>query len=75
MGVRLHKALGTCSVVQTELWAIYDGLKLAWQRGLRNILVESDNMAVVHVLNDMKSDFSALSLTRSIKVSCKESGM
>ena len=42
-------------------------LKLAWQPWLRIILVESDNMTVVHVLNDTKPDFSALSLARSIK--------
>ncbi|KAG5037561.1 hypothetical protein JHK86_018401 [Glycine max] len=35
--------LGTCSVSRAQLWAIFQGLKLALDRELTNILIESDS--------------------------------
>lgn len=41
------KQLIGCSTVQAELWAISHGIKIAWDRGYCNILVESDSQASV----------------------------
>ncbi|KAL4382902.1 hypothetical protein GQ457_15G029930 [Hibiscus cannabinus] len=44
-GVWLHgfsKFIGCCSILEAELWGICMGLSLAWDRGFRCIMVESD---------------------------------
>lgn len=46
------KRLGTCNSYQAELWGIYTGLNLAWKYGLRKLVVESDNLAIINQLNN-----------------------
>ncbi|KAH1129432.1 hypothetical protein J1N35_000810 [Gossypium stocksii] len=38
----LGRSIGSCSVLQTELWAIYDELQLAWEAKWVNIIIETD---------------------------------
>ncbi|KAK9029784.1 hypothetical protein V6N11_026886 [Hibiscus sabdariffa] len=40
--VGFSKTLGHSDALRAELWAIYDGLKLAWDCGFRRLLVQSD---------------------------------
>lgn len=42
--------IGTCSSVTAELWAIYVGLQLTWEKGFRNVVLESNSKVVVRLL-------------------------
>nr|KYP39537.1 Putative ribonuclease H protein At1g65750 family [Cajanus cajan] len=45
--------LGTCSVVQAELWAIFHGLRIINERGISDpIIIESDSALAVKFLNE-----------------------
>jgi ribonuclease HI len=43
--------IGICSSVNAELWAVYVGLQLAWDRGFRKVDLESDSKVVVGLIN------------------------
>ncbi|KAI5336413.1 hypothetical protein L3X38_015680 [Prunus dulcis] len=43
--------LGHGEVLVAEAWALYYGLNLAWQMGLRQITVNSDSALVVDMIN------------------------
>ncbi|KAL4298591.1 hypothetical protein AHAS_Ahas17G0016200 [Arachis hypogaea] len=56
-----------CSAFWAEMWGIYHGLKIAWDLGLRRIIMESDSTAVVTILNKKEGLHSHLEpLVRSI---------
>ncbi|MCI48615.1 ribonuclease H protein, partial [Trifolium medium] len=38
------------SVIEAELWGIYYGLKLAWERGFHKIKVYSDSLVAIKLL-------------------------
>lgn len=44
--------LGDCSVLDAELWAILYGIRLACARGFRQIMVESDSLLAINMLNN-----------------------
>ncbi|KAE8685335.1 hypothetical protein F3Y22_tig00111099pilonHSYRG00216 [Hibiscus syriacus] len=46
--------IGCCTVVDVELWGIFSGLTIAWNHGFRKVIVESDCMDVVAVLQGNK---------------------
>ncbi|KAE8692317.1 Detected protein of unknown function [Hibiscus syriacus] len=39
-----------CSVVDAELWGIFSGLTIAWERGFRQVILESDCKDAVAVV-------------------------
>ncbi|KAL2923951.1 hypothetical protein RDABS01_015442 [Bienertia sinuspersici] len=43
--------LGICTAIHAELKALWYGLKLAWDMGLKKIDVRMDNSACVQILN------------------------
>ncbi|KAK9224896.1 hypothetical protein WN943_009936 [Citrus x changshan-huyou] len=43
--------IGICSVTIVELWGLYQGLFLAWQMGIRLLVVEIDSLCVTQLLN------------------------
>ncbi|KAG5249134.1 non-LTR retroelement reverse transcriptase [Salix suchowensis] len=45
---------GICSSVTAELWAVYIGLQLTWDRGYRKVILESDSSVVVGLMNGDK---------------------
>ncbi|KAK0605740.1 hypothetical protein LWI29_030217 [Acer saccharum] len=49
-GFAVNKGLG--SVLEAELWGIFEGLKLAWYAGFRKVLVESDSQSAVSILTN-----------------------
>ncbi|KAE8725546.1 peroxidase 5-like [Hibiscus syriacus] len=51
MAYRLFKVYSYCSVFDKELWGIYMGLCVAWDRNYRRIIVESDNKEVITLLH------------------------
>ena len=43
--------LGICSIIMAELWAIYIGVKMAYNIGAQRLLVESDSLCVIGLLH------------------------
>ncbi|KAK4262634.1 hypothetical protein QN277_028172 [Acacia crassicarpa] len=44
-------AIGNCTPLDSEEWAMLKGLQLAWNRGFRNVICESDSKLLVDLLN------------------------
>ena len=53
--------LGSCSIMEAELWGLYQGLKIAWERGFRLLQVEVDNLGVTQLLNSSEANRSGIS--------------
>ncbi|KAF7831717.1 ribonuclease H [Senna tora] len=47
--------LGDCNVLSAELWAILSGLRLLWNGGYKKVMVDSDSMDAVRLINDAGS--------------------
>ncbi|KAE8684789.1 hypothetical protein F3Y22_tig00111105pilonHSYRG00441 [Hibiscus syriacus] len=45
-----NRNIGRCSAFHAELWALFDGLTLGWERGLRDIEVQLHNKEDVEIL-------------------------
>ncbi|KAL4377558.1 hypothetical protein GQ457_02G015650 [Hibiscus cannabinus] len=58
------RRIGRCSVLLTELWAVHDELRHAWELEFRNFVLETDNKEVANICNG-----SSHTLARSILVS------
>ncbi|KAH7568757.1 hypothetical protein JRO89_XS06G0045300 [Xanthoceras sorbifolium] len=43
--------IGVGSIMEAELWGLYEGLKFAWTSGFKSIVVESDSKDVVSLVN------------------------
>lgn len=54
-----HK-LEPCSVLEAELWAIYHGMSIAWGRGFRNLIVESESANAIKLLSNFSVDLHPL---------------
>ena len=39
--------LDKCNIMQAEMWGIFHGLQLAWQLGVRQVIVELDSMSAI----------------------------
>lgn len=44
--------LGSCSILSAELWGILQGLRIAWARGFRHIIVNSNSQTAINLLSD-----------------------
>ncbi|EEF51364.1 conserved hypothetical protein [Ricinus communis] len=42
------------SITNAELWGLYQGLLLAWELDIKQLVVEIDNASVVTMVNDME---------------------
>ncbi|MED6171274.1 hypothetical protein PIB30_117389 [Stylosanthes scabra] len=59
--------LGNCQVFQAELWGMRHGLQMAWDLGVRRIIVETDSAEALDKLNSMElTSQSFNSLVREI---------
>ncbi|CAN1162580.1 Putative ribonuclease H protein At1g65750 [Linum perenne] len=47
--------LGTCSIMRAELRSIVEGMKLAWDKSIRRLLIETDSKAAVDMLSSLES--------------------
>ncbi|XP_012461277.1 uncharacterized protein LOC105781288 [Gossypium raimondii] len=56
------RSLGVATVLHSELWAILDGLNLAWDRGFRKIILESDSKEAIDIINNGSDFLSTLAL-------------
>ncbi|MBA0805714.1 hypothetical protein Gohar_005206 [Gossypium harknessii] len=43
----IGRSIGRCSVLQVELWVIYDGLQLAWEAKWDNVIIETDSAQAI----------------------------
>ncbi|KAJ0047890.1 hypothetical protein Pint_16241 [Pistacia integerrima] len=63
------ETLGNCSSLTAELNALYQGLKLVWEKGFRKILVESASLEVVKCLEQAPA---SLDPNRDLIESCRD---
>ena len=60
--------LGSCSVLAAECWGVIHGLRLAWELGIRSVILEVDNSCVVNIIQGQTScPLQSLSLIHEIK--------
>ncbi|KAL9453332.1 hypothetical protein AB3S75_009020 [Citrus x aurantiifolia] len=43
--------IGECTVVMAELWGLYQGLLLAWETGIKWLMVEVDSLCVTQMIS------------------------
>ena len=43
--------IGESSVLMAELWGLYQGLHLAWEAGIKRLLVEVDSLCVTQLVS------------------------
>ncbi|KAK9005282.1 hypothetical protein V6N11_042725 [Hibiscus sabdariffa] len=59
-------SIGFSNCLHAELWAVFEGLKLAWEFGFERLLIQSDSRQAVDLVNSVSADSSVLSLIRAI---------
>ncbi|KAH9757265.1 hypothetical protein KPL71_016337 [Citrus sinensis] len=60
--------LGTCSVTMAELWGLYQGLLLAWNKGIRWLYAEVDSRCVTQLVKNNMVNYNEFSpLIRAIQ--------
>ncbi|KAH9670623.1 putative ribonuclease H protein [Citrus sinensis] len=60
--------IGNCSVTTAELWGLYQGLTLAWNKGIRWLCVEVDSRCVTQLVkNNMVNPNEFSTLIRAIQ--------
>ena len=42
--------IGSCSVLEAELWGIYYGLDMAWKTRIRKLVLESDSLHAINLV-------------------------
>ncbi|KAE8669528.1 hypothetical protein F3Y22_tig00112231pilonHSYRG00194 [Hibiscus syriacus] len=61
-----NKTLVILQPLHAELWAIYVGLQVAWDHGFELLIIQSDSMEAVNLLNKPDAHSSPLPLVRVI---------
>ncbi|KAK8475937.1 hypothetical protein V6N11_019920 [Hibiscus sabdariffa] len=61
-----RRKLGICSVIESELWGIYEGLLAAWSLGLTHLIVEVDNSDAINLIRQYKMGEATLALVPHI---------
>ncbi|KAE8723815.1 hypothetical protein F3Y22_tig00011718pilonHSYRG00078 [Hibiscus syriacus] len=61
-----NRTIGYSNAFQAELWAIHDGLCLAWDLGYRFLQVRSDCLKAIAIINDPNALSCQLPLVRAI---------
>ncbi|KAL9454363.1 hypothetical protein AB3S75_009869 [Citrus x aurantiifolia] len=60
--------IGLCSVTSAELWGLFQGLHLAWNRGIRYLVAEVDRQCIFQLISSTRTEPNAhLSLINAIK--------
>lgn len=50
------RKVGSCLILEAELWGLVEGLKLAWSLGFRCVEVEMDSLVAVNLVKDADSN-------------------
>ncbi|KAL4386881.1 hypothetical protein GQ457_09G018920 [Hibiscus cannabinus] len=64
--VGFSKRIGICTILEAELWGIYEGLLAAWSVGSQFLLVESDCLEAINLINNRGAPDVVLSMIHSI---------
>ncbi|KAK3221065.1 hypothetical protein Dsin_015035 [Dipteronia sinensis] len=48
-GFAMNKGVG--SALEAEMWGIFEGMSIAWKTGYKKLVIETDSMSAVHLLN------------------------
>ncbi|KAL4386057.1 hypothetical protein GQ457_09G008840 [Hibiscus cannabinus] len=67
--VSRSSSMATCGgvvLLEAEPWGLYEGLLAAWSIGVRSLLIESDNLEVVNLLNNHTGLSCVLSIVHYI---------
>ncbi|KAK9013943.1 hypothetical protein V6N11_005118 [Hibiscus sabdariffa] len=64
--IGFSRKLGICSVIESELWGIYEGLLVAWSLGLVRLIVEVDSSNAINLIRQYKEGQAALALVPNI---------
>ena len=67
MGEMSKKICLPLGAIEAEVKAVEEGILLAWDLGLKNVVVEGDSLAVIQALNGVVTP--AISMQRCLKVS------
>ncbi|KAK9027947.1 hypothetical protein V6N11_067766 [Hibiscus sabdariffa] len=60
------KSISFSNSLQAELWATFEGMKLAWEFGFERLLIENDCRQAVDLVDSVSADSPVLSLVRVI---------
>ncbi|MBA0805695.1 hypothetical protein Gohar_005187, partial [Gossypium harknessii] len=62
-----NRFLGTCSISDTELWGILDGLAITFDKGFVRMIIVSDSLEVVQAIQGdfTKPNINTMSSRRS----------
>ncbi|KAK5832268.1 hypothetical protein PVK06_016069 [Gossypium arboreum] len=58
--------LGNCEVIDSELWGILDELKIALDRGFQKVIIRTNNLEAVNIINQGVRGGSNSALVRRI---------
>ncbi|KAK8993536.1 hypothetical protein V6N11_033631 [Hibiscus sabdariffa] len=64
--VGFTRPVGRCSVLLAELWALHDMLARAWSFGFRRVVIETDCLEVIWILQRSSNSLSGNGLVASI---------
>ncbi|KAK9035794.1 hypothetical protein V6N11_077823 [Hibiscus sabdariffa] len=64
--VGFSKRIGICSILEAELWGIYEGLLAAWSIGSQYLLVESYCLEAINLINNRSISDGVLSMVHFI---------
>nr|XP_025625612.1 uncharacterized protein LOC112717904 [Arachis hypogaea] len=59
--------LGNCHAFQAELWGVFHGLNMAWDLGMRRIIIETDSVEVYKEISKGRKTQNYNSLVREIQ--------
>lgn len=46
------ESIGDAAALHAEIWAVYTGMKVAWDQGFRKIIVESDSQDAMQLIRE-----------------------
>ncbi|KAK8649108.1 hypothetical protein V6N13_129844 [Hibiscus sabdariffa] len=60
------RSVGICSPIESELWAVHEGLVQAWVLGLKRVVVEVDSASVLRLLSQHSCRESSMTIVQHI---------
>ncbi|KAK8632591.1 hypothetical protein V6N13_072981 [Hibiscus sabdariffa] len=66
------KFVGRCSALEAELWGIATGLRIAWDMGFRQLVVETASMDAISVLQNKLHNNNPTSLISYVRDLCQQ---
>lgn len=56
-----------CSIIMAELWGILNGLQIAWNLGLKKVILETNSKGAFLAIQEMESEHYGSTVTNFIK--------